>query len=108
MLITILLGIATSMIAEVVAAINKKLSNTPLKGDGAFLVAFALALIGSVAKEVAMPGFTWSALTDWGNMSATFSEVFAVSQVYFLFVVKKLNLDIQPHSLVGEPRKEDL
>lgn len=94
MLLTILLGIISSTVAEIVTALNKKLAGTLLKGDGAFIVAFALALIAAVVKEITAPGFQFSQLGNWQQLSATFGEVFTVSQLYFLFVVKKLNLDV--------------
>ncbi len=94
MLLVILLGIATSTIAEVVTAVNKKLNGTLLQGDGAFLVAFGLALIGAIFREVTIPGFQLSTLTNWQHLTATFGEIFSISQVYFLFVVKKLSLDV--------------
>ena len=92
---TVLLGILTSYIAELVTAINKRLQNTLLKGDGAFLVALAISFVGAVVSEITAPGFKIATLTNWQALTATFTEVFAVSQVYFMFVVKKLNLDVQ-------------
>lgn len=94
-MITILLGILSSTIAEAITWLNKKLAGTVLKGDGAFLIALVLALAGAIVKEVTTPGFTVAHLSDWQSLSTTFGEVFTVSQVYFMFVVKKLGLDIQ-------------
>lgn len=96
MMLIILLGIVTSMAAEVVTAINKKLSGTVLKGDGAFLVAFAMAFIGAFIKEITMPGFTFATLGNWTTLTQTFGEVFTVSQLFFMVIVKKLELDVQP------------
>ncbi len=94
MLLVILLGIVSSTVAEIVTALNKKLNGTLLQGDGAFLIAFALALVGAIVKEIATPGFSFSQLGNIANLTATFTEVFATSQLYFLFVVKKLSLDV--------------
>lgn len=91
----VLLGIVTSTVAEVVTALNKKLTGTLLQGDAAFLIAFGLAFVGAIIKEIAMPGFNLGMLTNWAALTQTFGEVFAVSQVYFMFVVQKLNLDVQ-------------
>ena len=94
-MITILLGIISSTLAEVVTAINKRLQGTVLQGDAAFLIAFGMAMVGAIAKEVMAPGFTIGDLTNWQSLVQTFGEVFAVSQVYFIFVVEKLHLDVQ-------------
>ena len=93
-MITILLGIISSTVAEIVTALNKKLSGTVLQGDAAFLIAFAVAIVGAVVKEVTAPGFTLPALTDWNTLTTDFAQIFSISQVYFIFVTKKLNLDV--------------
>ena len=95
-MLTILLGILSSTVAEIVTALNKKLAGTVLKGDGAFIIAFGVALPAAVLKEVLAPNFTFSELLNYQHLLADFSEVFAISQVYFLFIVQKLNLDVQP------------
>lgn len=94
-MLTILLGILSSVAAEVVTALNERLKNTVLKGDGAFLLAFGMAAVGAAIKEVMLPGFQISDLTNMTKLAADFSEIFAVSQVYFLLVMQKLNLDVQ-------------
>lgn len=101
MMLVILLGILSSVAAEVVTALNKKLAGTVLAGDAAFLIAFGISFIGACITEVISPGFTWSSLLDVQSLSATFAEVFTVSQLYFLFVVKKLNLDVDHSAKVG-------
>ena len=93
-MITILLGIISSTVAEIVTALNKKLSGTVLQGDAAFLIAFCIAIIGALVKEVTAPGFTIPQLTDWTTLSSDFAQIFAISQVYFVFVTKKLGLDV--------------
>lgn len=97
-MVTILLGIISSTLAEVVTALNKKLQGTVLQGDAAFLIVFAISLVGAVAKEVFMPGFAWVDLRNVQQLTATFAEIFSTSQVYFIFVVQKLDLDVQPIS----------
>lgn len=96
MLTTILLGIVSSTIAEVVTALNKKLQGTVLKGEAAFIIAFVMAILAAALKEIMAPGFQLADLKNWQALTATFGEVFTISQVYFLFLVKKLNLDVQP------------
>lgn len=100
MMLVILLGIISSTVTEIVTALNKRLSGTVLKGDAAFLIAFAMALIGAFVKEVTMPGFDWSVLAHWQSLVTTFGEVFTVSQLYFIFITQKLNLDVQPSPVV--------
>lgn len=95
-MLTILLGILSSVAAEVVVALNKKLAGTVLKGQASFLLAFGMALPAAIVKQMVTPGFDWHVLLDWQTMAATFSQVFTVSQIYFLFIVQKLNLDVQP------------
>ena len=93
-MITILLGILSSVAAEVVTALNKKLQGTVLSGDAAFIIVFGISIVGAVIKEIVTPGFTWPALTDYATLTSDFAQVFAVSQLYFIFVMKKLSLDI--------------
>jgi hypothetical protein len=102
MMTSILLGIISSTVAEVVTWINKRLSGTVLKGNGAFLLAFVTAFCGAAIKEVTAPGFSLATLHDWNTLSQTFGQIFTVSQLYFTFVVKKLNLDVTgPKTLSG-------
>lgn len=99
-MLTILLGILSSTAAEVVTALNKKLQGTLLQGDAAFLIAFGMALPAAFLKEVLTPGFAWSDFFNLAKVGTDFAEIFAISQVYFLFVVQKLNLDIGPSNAV--------
>lgn len=94
-----LLGIVTSVFAEVVTALNKKLNGTVLQGDAAFLIVFLLSFLGAIVHEVIAPGFTLSALLDVNTLMSTFAEIFGVSQVYFYFVMQKLNLDVQAQNM---------
>lgn len=100
-MLTILFGIISSIAAEIVTALNKKLQGTVLQGDAAFLIAFGMALPAAVLKEILAPGFVWSDLTNYAKLMTDFSEVFTVSQVYFLFIVQKLNLDVKPTPVIG-------
>lgn len=98
-MLTLLWGVVSSMAAEVVTALNKRLQGTVLQGDAAFLVALGMAVVGGTFKEVMAPGFQWSDLMNIAKLATDWSEVFAVSQVYFLLVVEKLNLDVQSSEL---------
>lgn len=93
-MLTLLLGIISSVLAEVVTALNKKLQGTVLTGDGAFIVAFAIAMVGGVVKEIMTPAFEFSDLFNLSMLTSDCAQVFAVSQVYFLLVAQKLNLDV--------------
>lgn len=100
-MLTILFGIISSIAAEIVTALNKKLQGTVLQGDAAFLIAFGMALPAAVLKEILAPGFVWSDLMNYAKLMTDFSEVFTVSQVYFLLIVQKLNLDVKPTPVIG-------
>lgn len=101
-MLTILFGIISSIAAEIVTALNKKLQGTVLQGDAAFLIAFGMALPAALLKEILAPGFAWSDLTNYAKLATDFSEVFTVSQVYFLLIVQKLNLDVKPTPVSSE------
>lgn len=103
-MITILLGILASTFTEVATALNKKLTGTVLQGNGAFLLATAIALIAAAVKTMTTPGFEWEQLKDVSALSATFSQVFTVSQIYFLLIAKKLNLDVQAPTGAGSKK----
>jgi hypothetical protein len=92
MLTTISLGVLSSLVAEVITWINKKLSGTVLKGDGAFLLAAFVALIGG-AFQVWHAGIP---LTNLDALWVSFVQIWAVSQVFFLGVVQMFGLDVQP------------
>lgn len=94
MLTIILLGVFTSFLSEAITWINAKLDNTILKGDAAFLIALAMAIVGATVKELMTPGFSFATLHNWSALTQTATEVWAVSQLYFYFIVKKLNLDV--------------
>ena len=96
-------GILSSVFAEVVTAINKKLSGTVLKGDAAFLIVLALSFVGAFIKMALAPGFMWISLTDYSTFGQTFGTIFAASQVYFYFIVQKLNLDVSSTPTLPAP-----
>lgn len=91
MVISILLGIVSSVVAEFITFVNKKLSGTVLKGNGAFLVIFAIALIGAAIKQ-ATSGIQIANLNDFIYQ---FGIIFSASQVYFTLIATKLGLVVQ-------------
>lgn len=101
MVVTIILGIVSSLFTELVTALNAKLKNTVLKGDAAFLLAFAVAFIFAAVKTILFtPGFVWN---DWPTLATEFGAIFTVSQVYFILIMQKLNIDVATPSMVTMP-----
>lgn len=94
MVITILLGIAASVFTEVATALNKVLNNTVLKGDGAFLLAFGMAFLAAIVKEITAPGFQFADIFNYATLVQDFTETFTVSQVFFLVIYQRLGLDV--------------
>lgn len=105
-MIIILLGILASVFTEVATAVNKLLNGTVLKGDGAFLLAFGMAFVAAIIKEVTLPGFTLSMLTNYQQLGIFFAQAFAVSQVFFYAIYSKLGLTLQPNGAVVGPATE--
>jgi len=89
-LLTGLLGIGTSVVAELISYASKKLQGTPLAGSAAFLVAAFIALVGAAVKVIVSGG--------QGSITADFVQVFTVSEVYFNLVAQNLNLTVSPNS----------
>lgn len=95
MITSLILGVVSSTIAEIITWVNKKLSGTLLKGDGAFILAFGSAFIFSVVKEVMLPGFSLAGVfQNWHMLAATFGEVYAASQVYFYWILQKFSIQV--------------
>ena len=92
MLTTLSLGVLASVAAEVITWINKKLTGTVLQGDGAFLLAAGVALVGGVFKVYT----SGTPVTDLGSLWTSFAQVWAVSQVFFLVVVQTFGFDVKP------------
>ncbi len=93
---TILIGILSSVVAEIVVALNKRLKGTVLQGDAAFLLAFGIAIIGAFFTQAVNHGISVATFTNWASLTQTFTGVFTISQLYFLFITQKLHLDIRP------------
>lgn len=102
MIISLLLGILSSVVAEVVTWVNKKLANTTLKGDGAFLLALVVSFIIALVKQIALHGLVSIDINHLSALGATFSEVFAASQVWFYWIVQKFNLDVPSENVVTQ------
>ena len=85
-LLTGLLGIGSSVLAELISALSKKLQGTPLQGSASFIVAAAIAFVGAGVKVLANGG--------QGSLAADFFQVFTVSEAYFNIVAQNLNLTV--------------
>ena len=104
MIITILLGILSSTVAELVSYLNVKLENTPLRGTAAFLMALLMAFIGGAIKIFYIDAVPFPSLHDftaWKAIYPAFAQVWTVSQIYFILVVEKLGLDVKKESSNG-------
>lgn len=93
MLITALLGIASSLVTELIAWVNKKLSGTALQGDGALILSILLAFGGGFARLL-MTGVPLNDIWDWSTFVSVSATVFGWSQVYFQTISRWLNLRV--------------
>ena len=90
MLTLALLGVASTVATEVVTWLNKILSGTVLKGLGAFILSLVVSVaIASGQVILAGPG-----VMTWAQFIADLAQIWAVSQVVFVLVIQKLNLDL--------------
>lgn len=98
MITTILLGIVTSLAVDLVSWMNKKLEGTVLRGNAAFVISLVAGLVGGSVKVFWFDGQplpSFADLTSWGAVTAAFAQVWVVSQVYFIIVMKKLGVRVQ-------------
>ncbi len=92
MLTTLSIGILSSLATEAVNWLNVKLTNTVLHGKGAFTLALFVSFIGASFQVV----HSGASLFDLQTLGTTFAQVWTVTQVFFIFVVQNLKLDVQP------------
>jgi len=92
MLTALTIGVLSSVAAELIVLVNKALSKTVLHGRGAFLLAFAVALVGGAVKVF----FFDHAPFSWDALGVSLAQVWTVSQLFFTFVVEALGIDVQP------------
>lgn len=88
-MLTIILGIATSIAAELVTWLNKKLDGTVLKGDAAFFIAAVVAFIAAAVKLFLVPNVSFQ------DFLTGFAQIWAVSQGFFLIVIQLFGLDVK-------------
>jgi hypothetical protein len=88
-LTTVLLGFGSSIATEIITWLNKKLSGTALRGDGAYLLAVIVSFAAAIFETFVAHTATF------GAFLSQFSLVWASSQVFFLIVIQYLGLDIE-------------
>ena len=89
-MLTLILGLATTIVAELVTWLNKKLSGTVLTGDAAWLLAAGAAIIAAAVKV-----FISGVPTSWTAFGTDCATIWTISQVFFIWIVQKFNLDVQ-------------
>lgn len=97
-------GIVSVLATEAVTWIDKKISGTVLKGDGAFLLSAAVAFVIAGVKFFLTPGVALS----WSTFGADAAQIFAASQLIFIGVYQKLGLDISSTPAVQTPTAQPL
>lgn len=95
---TILIAIIASHLSEVITWFNHKLTGTVLAGYGAFILVGGISLIGSVVDQVLI-AHAFPTISSWKDLMTEWGVIFALSQVYFQFIVKTFKLDVQVPSL---------
>lgn len=91
MLTTLVLGAASSLAAELITWLNKKLSGTVLKGDAAWILAAAVSIIAACAKVFWLDG---GIPADLPTFLTDLATIWAISQVFFLWVVQRFDIDV--------------
>lgn len=84
------LGVATSLLTDLIKYVNNKLRNTALAGDGAFLVLGVVSIVVGSVKVFYVDGTEFS----WGNLASSIGSIFAVANVYFTLIAKKLGINV--------------
>ena len=76
----LLLGIASSLIAELVSLVNTWLGNGPFKGQGAWWIAAVAALLAGFVKEFWFSGVS---VASWSDLLLYSGAAFGISQAWF-------------------------
>lgn len=98
MILSILIGFGTSIVVEIIAKINKEMTGTPFQGQGAFLFAFAIAVVLAFLKVIVLPLIPASFVQ---NFMLEVGLVFASQQVFFQWVIKLFSLNVGAPQLPG-------
>ena len=97
----LLLGIASSLVAELVSLVNKWLGNGPFKGQGAWWIAAVVALVAGFVKEFYFSGVsvvTWSDFLQYSVLA------FGISQIWFGTISTWLSKYLQVSTPVTPPQ----
>lgn len=92
MLETVVFGVLLSVASEVITWINKVTTGTLLQGKGSMLLALVVTFVGAAVKVVWVDGGDFS----WDGIGVLFAQYWVVAQVFFVYVVDWLKLDVQP------------
>ena len=87
-----LLGVISSIAAELVSLLNKKLFGTPFQGQAALWISVATALLAGLAKALFMSDFT---SFTWSEVLSIGTQAFGISQLYFWTIAKWFNLKVE-------------
>jgi hypothetical protein len=94
----VLLGIAASLVAELVSLVNKWISGTAFKGQGAWWVAAVIALVAGFVKEFWFSGAT---VLSWGDFFTYSVVAFGISQIWFGTIATWLSQYLQVPSVAS-------
>lgn len=93
-----LLGIATSIVAELVTWLNKKFTGTVLQGNGAFIIALIVGVFGGLIKVFYIDGQPFPTTLNYSslqNFFPAFAQVWTVANIYFVLIAKNLKLEVK-------------
>jgi hypothetical protein len=93
LLVIALLGILSSVVTELVTWLNRKLSGSVLKGEGALLLSI-LAAFGAGIAHTYVTGIPLHEAWNVTSLIAVSTEAFGYSQLYFQTIAKWLDLKV--------------
>jgi len=80
-------GIGSSLLTEAITWVNKKLSNTLLRGRGSFIVIFVISFVAAWIHQ--------GNFSNWKDLYLQASQIFAVSQVWFVLIATKAGIEVK-------------
>lgn len=91
-MITILLGIASSVLAEAITWANKKLTGTLLEGKAAELIAILLAVVAGIYSAIIQFAKSPDATLSFAQIGQYVLIAFGASQIWFKTIARFLNI----------------
>jgi len=91
-MITILLGIASSILTEVITWVGKKLTGTLLEGKAAELVAVTLALVAGMYSAIVQFAQSTDTTISFVQIGQYALMAFGASQIWFKTIARFLNI----------------